>query len=88
MQYKYAESSGEIFILQQSLEKDQIYLNELEDQLEIVVMAGKDNQIVSGIQSRINSTKKAIERKLREIQALELKMNDLQNLLEPEEPHQ
>ncbi len=85
MQYKFSESSSEIFTLQQSLAKDQISLDELEDQLEIVVLAAKSKEVVAGLQSRINSTKKTIERKLQEIQTLEDKINDLQDLVEPSE---
>lgn len=85
MQYKFSESSSEIYLIQKSLEKDQEYLKELEDKLDIVIFAGKDKEIVSGLQSRIRSTQKAIERKSREIQELEVKINDLHHLIDPEE---
>jgi hypothetical protein len=88
MQYKFSESSGEIFLLQQSLEKDQTYLAELEDQLEIVILARKSEEIIAGLKSRINSTKKSIERKRQEILTLENKMNELQNIIEPQEPEE
>lgn len=85
MQYKFSESSGEIFLLQKSLEKDEAYLAELEDQLEIVIMAKKDEEIIAGIRSRIHSTRKSIERKNQEILELETKMEELHDLLEPPE---
>jgi hypothetical protein len=85
MQYKFSESSSEIFMLQQSLQKDESYLSELEDQLEIVIMAGKDSEVISGLQSRINSTKKSIKRKYEEIQVLEKKMDELQSIIDPQD---
>lgn len=83
MQYKFSESSGEIFILQKSLEKDEAYLKELEDQLEIVTFSRKEPEVIAGLESRIFSIRKAISRKMQEIAGLEKKMEELHDRLEP-----
>jgi hypothetical protein len=85
MEYRFTESSSEIFRIQESLEKDLTRLKELEDQLEIVLFAKKEKVIADGLRSRIESLHKTIDRKHEEIRQLEQKMNELHDLLEPGE---
>jgi hypothetical protein len=85
MQYKFTESTSEVYMLEKSIEKDQIYLDELTDQLEIVTLSGKENEVTEGLRSRINSTVKSIERKQAEIRSLEQKMTELRERIDPSE---
>ncbi len=82
MQFTLSRFSADIFELQTALEKEQANLKELEDQLEIIVSAGKDREIISGVQSRIASALRSIELKHRQIKSLEIEKNELQNRLE------
>ena len=85
MQFTLSRFSVDIFELQAALEKDQIYLKELEDQLDIIVSAGKDKDVVTGLQARISSTRRSIEQKHQQITNLEIDKNELQNRLEEPE---
>ena len=88
MQFTLSRISVDIYELQTSLEKDQTYLKELEDQLDIIVSAGKEKDILLGIQARIGSTRRSIEHKRQQITDLEIDKNELQNRIEdPENIH-
>jgi len=82
MQFTLSRFEADIFELRTSLEKDQNYLKELEDQLDIIVSAGKEKNALTGIQARISSTLKSIEHKRRLIITLENEKLELQNRLE------
>lgn len=85
MQYKLAELSAEISTTEESLEDERANLRELEDQLDIVVSAGKEKDAVAGLKARIASARLSIERKEKQIQSLEIETDELKNRLEPEE---
>ncbi|MCX6306258.1 MAG: hypothetical protein NT040_14940 [Bacteroidetes bacterium] len=82
MQFTLSRISVDIFELQTALEKEESYLKELEDQLEITASAGKEREVITGLQARINSTRRGIEQKRRQIDTLEVGKNELQNRLE------
>jgi hypothetical protein len=82
MQFTLSRFSVDIYELQTALDKDQSYLTELEDQLEIIVSAGKEKDVLTGLQSRISSTRRSIEHKRQQIANLERDKNELQNRLE------
>ena len=86
MQYKLSESSSEIFLLRENIKNKTVYLKELEDQLDIIVSAGKDNQAILGLQSRISSVRMDIRKTETQAEELELQMRELKNRLDPEEP--
>ena len=86
MQFTLSRFAADIYELQNSLEKDQSYLKELEDQLDIIVSAGKEKEALSGLEARIGSTRRSIEQKRRQISMLEIEKNELYNRLnEPQE---
>jgi hypothetical protein len=85
MEYRFTESSGNIFRLEEGLEKDLVRIKELEDQLEIALMADKEDFVIEGLRSRIQSLQRSIEKKQAEIKDLEQKMEDLHQILEPDE---
>ena len=82
MQFALSRLSVDIYELQVSLEKDQIYLKELEDQLDIIVSAGKEKDILAAHEARIGSIRRSIEHKLEQISILETDKNELQNRME------
>ena len=82
MQFTLSRFSADIYELQASLDKDQAYLSELENQLDIIVSAGKEKTVLAGIQARIASTKRSIENKNQQIGLLETDKNELQNRLD------
>jgi hypothetical protein len=88
MQFTLSRFSADIYELQAALDKDQSYLKELEDQLEIIVSAGKDKDILTGIRARIASTRRSIENKHKQIDQLEIEKNELQNRIEDPENQQ
>jgi hypothetical protein len=85
MQFTLSRFSADIYQIQTSLEKDQADLRELEDQLDIIVSAGKDRDLTTGLQARIASLKRSTEHKRKEITLLENNKNELQNRLEEPE---
>ena len=85
MQFTLSRLSVDIYELQTALDKDQAYLKELEDQLDIIVSAGKEKDSITGLEARIFSTRHSIEHKIRQIADLEVNKNDLQNRLEDPE---
>ncbi|MCX6268566.1 MAG: hypothetical protein NTW16_14615 [Bacteroidetes bacterium] len=85
MQFTLSRFSVDIYDLQSALEKDQLYLNELEDQLEIIVSAGKEKDALAGLQARISSTRRSMEHKRQQLSRLEMDKNELQNKLEEPE---
>jgi hypothetical protein len=86
MQFTLSRLSADIFELQEALHKEQAYLNELEDHLEIIVSSGKDKDALVGLEARISSTQRSIERKRQQILDLEIEKDELKNRLEePEE---
>jgi hypothetical protein len=85
MQFTLSRFSADIYELQASLDKDQAYLAELENQLDIILSAGKEKTALAGVQARISSTKRSIENKSQQIALLENDKIELQNRLnEPE----
>ncbi|MCK9420971.1 MAG: hypothetical protein M0Q38_00040 [Bacteroidales bacterium] len=85
MQYKLSESSSEIFLLRENINKEYLYIKELEDQLDIITSAGKDKEVILGLESRIFSAQTNIKRKENQIAELELEMKELKTRLDPEE---
>jgi hypothetical protein len=86
MQFTVSRLSADVYELQTSLEKDEFYLKELEDQLEIVTSAGKEKDALAGLQARISSTRLTIDQKRRQISDLETDKDELQTRLNnPEE---
>jgi len=85
MQYKLAELSAEISTTEETLEDERANLRELEDQLDIVISAGKEKDAVAGLKARIASARLSIERKEKQIQNLGIETDELKNRLEPEE---
>ena len=82
MQFTLSRFSADIYELQASLEKDESYLKELEDQLDIIVSAGKDRDLITGLQARIGSTRRNIDFKRQQISKLEIDKSELHNRLE------
>ena len=82
MQYTLSRFSADIYELQAAIEKDQFYLRELEDQLDIIISAGKENDAAPGIQARISATRRDIENKQRQVTILEIERSELQNRLD------
>ena len=85
MQFTLSSLSVDIYELQMALEKDQSYLKELKDQLDIIVSAGKEKDALAGLQARIASTRRSIEHKRQEIATLEMNKSELQNRLDDPE---
>ena len=81
MQFTLSRLSADIFELQDALNKEQSYLNELEDNLEIVVSSGKDKDVLASLEARISSTRRSIERKRQQILDLEIEKDELKNRL-------
>jgi len=85
MQYKLSQYSEDIFNLHEALKKDQAYLNELEDQLDIVISSGKESSAKLGLQARIQSALGSIEQKQKQIEHLETEQSELQHRIEQPE---
>jgi hypothetical protein len=85
MQFTLSRFAADIYELQTSIDKDQDYLKELEDQLDIIVSADKDNEFVTGLQARIASTRISIDQKRHKIAQLGIDKSELQNRLEEPE---
>ena len=77
MQFKLSQFSVDIFELQEALVKDRDYLKELEDQIEIILSSKRDSPVKIGLEARIGSTKRSIERKEKQIAAIEIERNEL-----------
>jgi hypothetical protein len=89
MQYKLSQFDVEIFELSEALKKEQEYLSELEDQLDIIVSAGRESSAKIGLEARIGSAQRSIERKQKQILSLEMERNELQVRLEqPDADHE
>jgi len=89
MQYKLSQFEVEIFELSEALKKEQEYLSELEDQLDIIVSAGRESSAKIGLEARIGSAQRSIERKQKQILSLEMERNELQVRLEqPDADHE
>lgn len=84
MNYKLSGFSTEIFEQEDNLKKEQAYLKELEDQLDIVRSAGKDKKTVAALEVRIESSRISIERMIRKINTLQGEMLDLKSRLDQE----
>ena len=82
MQFTLSRFSADIYELQEALNKESAYLNELEDQLDIIVSSGMEKEAKTGLQARITSTRRNIERKRQQILILETEKNELQTRLE------
>ena len=85
MQFTLSSLSVDIYELQTAVEKEQSYLKELEDQLDIIVSAGKEKDALAGLQARMASTRRSIEHKRQQITALELNKRELQNRIDDPE---
>ena len=86
MQFTLSRFSADIFELQQAVNKDQAYLDELEDHLGILRSAGKEQEALLGVEARISSTRRDMDRKRQQILKLELEKDELtKRLEEPEE---
>ena len=85
MQFTLSRLAADIFELQETLRKEQAYLAELEDHLEIIGSSGKDKDALVGLESRITSTQRSIERKRQQILDLEIEKDELKNRLEEPE---
>jgi len=83
MQYKISEYSTDIFDLEESLRKDRLCLQELEDQLDIIESGGKGSIAITGLKSRIASIITNIQRKENQIRDLESDLNKLKDRLDP-----
>jgi hypothetical protein len=75
----------DIFELHEALKKEQAYLNELEDQLDIVISSGIDSNAKLGLQARIHSALGSIEQKQKQIESLEIEQSELQQRIEQPE---
>ncbi|MDP1623894.1 MAG: hypothetical protein Q8M08_16340 [Bacteroidales bacterium] len=85
MRFTLSRFDADIFELQTAVEKDRADLAELEDQLDIIVSAGKENDALTGLEARISAVRRNIEHNIHSIAKLQLERNDLQNRLdEPE----
>ena len=85
MQFTLSRLSADIFELQETLNKEQSYLNELEDHLEIIVSSGKDKDAQASLEARIVSARHSIERKRQQVLHLEIEKDELMNRLEEPE---
>ncbi len=85
MQFTLSRLSADIFELQETLNKEQSYLNELEDHLEIIVSSGKDKDAKASLEARIVSARHSIERKRQQVLHLEIEKDELMNRLEEPE---
>ena len=85
MQFTLSRLSADIFELQETLNKEQSYLNELEDHLEIIVSSGKDKDAQASLEARIVSARHSIERKRQQVFHLEIEKDELINRLEEPE---
>ena len=85
MQFTLSRLSADIYELQEALSKEQSYLNELEDHMEIITLSGKENNARPGLEARLSSARLSIERKQQQIHHLEIERVELQTKLdEPE----
>jgi predicted nucleic acid-binding Zn-ribbon protein len=82
MQYRLSQYSVEIFELQEAISKDKAYLGDLEDQLDILFSAGKDQPSRIGLESRITSVKRSIARRVEEMARLEMEQMELKEKLD------
>lgn len=78
MQYRLSEFSAEIFLQEEKLREDRENLKELEDQLEIIVSAGKGENASIGLKGRIASVNTSIKNKLNKIVTLKSEMEELE----------
>jgi len=85
MQYKLSQYSVDIFELNEALKKEQAYVSALEDQLEVIVSSGKESTVKIGLQARIASAYRSIERKQQEIISFESERSELQSRLDQPE---
>ncbi len=85
MNFKISELETLVYTLREEIEKDNEYLEELVDQLDIVTMAGKGGNVVEGLKSRISSTKVSIHRKEQEIADHERELESLKKRMETDE---
>ena len=82
MNYRLSQYSAEIFELQEKLNHDRSYLQELQDQLDIMKASGKESTALTGLEARITSTSRSINRRLDEIAHLETEQLQLKQKLE------
>jgi len=82
MKFTLSRLSADIFELETSLKKDEDYLKDLEDQLDIIVFAGKEHEALAGLQARISSVRLSMEQKLNKIAGLENDKRELENRIE------
>ena len=85
MNFKITEMETLTYTLKEEIEKDEEYLEELNDQLDIVIMANKGGNIIDGLKSRISSTKLSIQRKENEIASHQRELESLKKRMETEE---
>lgn len=87
MRYRLSEFSAELFKLREELKKEEEYLDELEDQLEIITSSGRENSPVKlSLQARINTAGRNIERIKTRIAAIGIEQAALESRLEQPEP--
>ena len=82
MNYRLSQYSAEIFELQEKLDHDRSYLQELQDQRDIMKASGKESTALTGLEARITSTSRSINRRLDEIAHLETEQLQLKQKLE------
>lgn len=82
MHFTLSRLSADIFELRTAIEKDEIYLKELEDQLDIVLFGGKETVAIAGLQARISSIRRSIEQKRSQAATLENDKIELQQRIE------
>ncbi len=85
MNFKITELETLLYSLDDEIAKDEEYLEELTDQLDIVTMANKGENIIAGLKSRISSTKLTIQRKENEILEHEKELESLKKRMETDE---
>ena len=85
MQFTLSRFTADSFELRESLHKEQSVLEALEDQLGILVSSGKDKDARAGLEARIVSAHRSIERKQQQVLNLETEMEELKNRLEETE---
>lgn len=71
MEFSISRLTADIYRLEQEIGKDEAYLKELEDQLEIIVSSGKETDAAVSVESRIASTHRNLAYRRRQIAELE-----------------
>lgn len=79
MSFTISRFDAENFELQQNLEKEKQFLDELYDQLDILTSAGRDQMAILALKARITSVENSINLKNRQIQKNQQDRDELQS---------